>query len=84
MIAALTHDKAGRPYACLHELRVGSPVQVGGIFTCMPADHTRLVCSDFYGTLYIMCAMGHHYLNAQCDDQPEGCDALIGIYHMKD
>lgn len=68
------HDKHGRPWAKLSELKASDKVELDGGFTCTPAG-TALVQGDQVG-LFFSCQEGNHYISGQADDG-EHC---IGIY----
>jgi hypothetical protein len=72
-----THDKAGRPYAKLSELKAGDVVELDGDFTCRAAGKARLFERD--GNLYFDCSEGGHNIRGQADDG-EHC---MGIYLAK-
>ena len=85
-------DIQGREYALLSRLRAGTVVQVDADFDCIEAWSTREVkhdldaarraltqgaSTDFF-SLYVDCACGQHFLEAQID--VDDCDSLVGVY----
>lgn len=71
-----THDKNGKPYAKLSELREGDRVEADSGFTCIPAGKVLIVEKGENGALCIPCNYGRHLLHTQADDG----EHLIGIY----
>lgn len=75
MNTIVTHDKNGKEYAKLSELKEGQTIYADQDFTCLsPSAHT-IHSKDGY--LYVNCNCGMHSLN---DD--EG-DYLVGWYTEK-
>lgn len=72
-------DLHGRPWARLSSLKVGSIVEVDGDFPCLARGVKRCVECDASGRLFIRCAEGQHFLDAQLDHKRRS-DTLIGIY----
>ncbi len=68
-----THDKAGRAYAKLSELKPGDKVELDDGFTCHPAGVVILYQRN---GLYFDCHEGGHNLLGQADDG-EHC---VGVY----
>lgn len=60
------HDKQGRAYATVAEVKVGSFVETDGGFTCMGEGERKEVFRD--NTLWIACDQGKHHLEEQEDD----------------
>lgn len=76
-----THDKNGRPYAKLSELKVGDKVEVDGNFDCMRKGEIKEIKKYRDGSLIIDCnSKNGHWLEGQKD---EGSDSLIGIYKVE-
>lgn len=69
-----THDKQGRPYAKLSELKAGDTIELDGDFTCIGAIKTQIKKDD--SGLYFECAEGGHHLRGHADDG-EHC---VGVY----
>lgn len=73
-----THDKNGRRYAKLSELKAGDMVEVDNGFTCMsPLQHYLVI--DHQGELTVKCTCGHHALEAQASWND---GHLTGIYKV--
>lgn len=68
-------DTNGRHYAKLSEVKAGDAVELDAGFTCMKAGKYE-VHADEAGSLYVICADGHHYIDGQADDG----EHLIGVY----
>jgi hypothetical protein len=75
-----THDRDGRPYAKLSELKSGDKIELDCGFTCVAAS---ILGHGGYRTLFdigkglaFACNDGHHYLAGQADDG-EHC---VGVY----
>lgn len=75
-----THDKYGRPWAKLKELKVGDKLQTDGGMDCMPDDKTRTVLVDPSGMLCVICNEGEHNLSGQLADDE---NTLIGFYKVE-
>lgn len=71
-----THDKNGRPWAKLSDLKVGDKIEVDNDFTCMTGQ--QFVRSDGQD-LFVVCNEGRHRLCEQADDG-EHC---VGIYKVE-
>lgn len=69
-----THDKQGRTYARLSDLKPGDLVQVDAGFDCIPAGDLRNVRFDGHAP-YIQCTKGRHYLSS---DSNTG--EIVGVY----
>lgn len=70
-----THDKAGRPYAKLSEIKAGDIIELDGDFDCHEAGIVNV--HIYNGEIYFECKIGRHYLNAQADDG-EHCVGIHG------
>lgn len=81
-----THDKQGRPWAKLSEVKPGDILIADGGFTCIP-EGARLTVREDSDGLYVPCAGddadsghpiigGQHYLEGQADDG----EHLVGFY----
>jgi hypothetical protein len=80
------NDLAGRPWAKLSEVRVGSSVVADGGFTCLDKGVERVVQQDSNGKLFIRCGgskrsgvKARHYLDGQADDG----EHLVGLYQKE-
>ncbi|MFZ1006849.1 MAG: hypothetical protein WAN65_08440 [Candidatus Sulfotelmatobacter sp.] len=75
-----THDKNGREYARMSELKVGDTVEIGGGMTCRDAGMATIF-ADRSGEFYITCRAGdgRHFLSVEVSGE-EGDDHLIGVY----
>lgn len=71
-----THDKQGRAYAKLADVKAGDAVNADGGFGCMSGKYT--VYADGVGGLYVECNYGTHYL----DGQDDGDGNLVGFYKV--
>lgn len=74
-----THDKQGRPWAKLSELKAGDVVEIDSSFTCMTPNQKYTVYEDRKGEFAILCNEGKHWL---CGNEPAP-DSIIGVYHAK-
>ena len=70
----MTHDKQGRPWAKLSELKPGDTIELDAGFSCAHLGPREIV-KDARG-FYFICAQGSHYLDGQADDG-EHC---VGVY----
>lgn len=70
-----THDKSGKPYAKLSELKVNDKVMLNASFSCHSGGETVLE-QDEQG-LYFKCKVGKHYISGQAVNG-EHC---VGIYN---
>jgi flavorubredoxin len=69
-----SHDKDGREWVKLSNLKGGETVELDHRFTChSPGKVTVLLDDD---GLYFTCDEGQHYLEGQCDDD----DHCVGVY----
>lgn len=71
-----SHDREGREWAKLSELKDGDKISLDTGFTCAEGQHT-VHCDDDKG-LYFRCAHGRHYLSGQVYDG----DHCIGVYKV--
>ena len=71
-----THDKNGKPWAKLSELKEGDKLIADGDFTCLRSAGSVKIKKDHAG-FYFECSEGQHYLDGQLDDDGEH---LIGLY----
>lgn len=74
-----THDKQGRPWAKLSEIKFGDKIQVDGDFPCIFASEVKEVKTDGE-KLYVECTEGKHFLAGQLSDDK---NTLIGIYKVE-
>ena len=72
----MTHDKQGREWAKMSQLKAGDEVECDSGFTCGINKATATVKDDGHG-LYISCDQGKHYLVGQLESDG---DSLIGLY----
>jgi len=74
----MTHDKQGRPWAKLSELKAGDVLRVASNrFTCMTQGERKVV-EVIAGECCVRCSHGMHYINNLADDSRWG--HLIGFY----
>lgn len=71
-----THDKSGRAYAKLSELKAGDRLVADGGFDCLEDGQLVVVKATAAGGLFVICAEGEHYLDGQADDG----EHLVGLY----
>jgi streptogramin lyase len=69
------HDRHGREYARLSELRVGETVEVDRHFAGF--EKYRTVLEDD-GRLWVLCNEGRHFLDGELT--PDG--SLLGVYKV--
>ncbi len=71
-------DLNGRTYAKLSDCKLGTMLEAGGGFTCIPKGAIQQVHETYRHGLYIRCTHGQHFLDGQldCDTQ----EYLIGLY----
>lgn len=69
-----THDKNGRPWAKLSEVKDGNVIELGNGFSCRTAGKARVFSNG--KDLYFDCAKGQHFLSGQANDS----EHLVGIY----
>lgn len=77
MSAKNTHDKAGRPWAKLSEIKAGELIELDSGFTCARAGQIQ-VYARASGELFFYCEDGTHLLLGQADDG----EHLVGIYKI--
>lgn len=71
-----SHDKNGRPYAKLEELKEGDIVALDDDFTCVDGCDSVEVHMTPEGNPYFKCRMGNHSFAGQADDGVH----CVGVY----
>lgn len=74
-----THDKFGRAYAKLSQLKVGDTIEADGDFDCILDKQICLVDKSSDG-FFVYCGQGKHFLDGQLDKDR---DTLIGFYPVE-
>lgn len=72
-----THDKSGREYAKLSELKGGTMIELDEGFTCHKAGPVMVQGASGEGGLYFRCDAGLHFLDGQL---AKDGDHLVGVY----
>lgn len=72
-----THDKDGRRYVRLDELKAGDVIETDDSFDCMARGQHKVEHFPDQG-LYVRCLDDHHFLSGQDD----GDGHLVGMYKV--
>ena len=71
-----SHDKNGREYAKLSDLKKGDPIELDDGFTCLFVQQTPVFEQET--GLYFPCNHGMHFLKGQDD----GDGYCVGVYKL--